>query len=83
MPPPSSTDPLRPGHNASGSGSHSTNVNLSDVAGVLRRNQACLNCRRRKLVRLSFDPLDVLLIIRNAMLFDRIVEHVYAHIDII
>lgn len=23
---------------------------LSDVAGVLRRNQACLNCRRRKLV---------------------------------
>jgi hypothetical protein len=22
----------------------------SDLAGVLRRNQACLNCRRRKLV---------------------------------
>jgi hypothetical protein len=24
-----------------------------DLAGVLRRNQACLNCRRRKLVRVS------------------------------
>ncbi|ORX39775.1 hypothetical protein BD324DRAFT_233736 [Kockovaella imperatae] len=24
-------------------------TNLNDIAGVLRRNQACLNCRRRKL----------------------------------
>ncbi|EJT46318.1 hypothetical protein A1Q1_05147 [Trichosporon asahii var. asahii CBS 2479] len=28
----------------------------SDVAGVLRRNQACLACRRRKLVSTLFDP---------------------------
>lgn len=38
MPPPAMTSA------AAGSSSH------SDLAGVLRRNQACLNCRRRKLV---------------------------------
>jgi hypothetical protein len=37
--------------NANGSANGS--VNMSDVAGVLRRNQACLACRRRKLVCLD------------------------------
>lgn len=41
--------PSRPAGSSSSSNTQ-TIPNLNDVAGVLRRNQACLNCRRRKLV---------------------------------
>jgi hypothetical protein len=34
-------------------GGANASVNMNDVAGVLRRNQACLACRRRKLVCLD------------------------------
>ena len=57
-----------------------------DLAGVLRRNQACLNCRRRKLVGLfsqgsTREEEECGLIDRNAMLYDRIVGLVYGRIN--
>lgn len=54
-----------------------------DLAGVLRRNQACLNCRRRKLVGLSSrdSQEECGLIDRNAMLYDPIVGPVYGRIN--
>ena len=63
--------------------------NFNDVAGVLRRNQACLNCRRRKLVSILPRhilfviniPILVLMFYRNAMQSDHIVGHVYDPIN--
>lgn len=43
-------------------GSANGNVNMSDVAGVLRRNQACLACRRRKLVCPPTNPKRLVLL---------------------
>lgn len=51
---------MPPPHTAVQNHGNTQNPNLSEVAGVLRRNQACLACRRRKLVRLPYaEPFDI------------------------